>query len=280
MQAFEKTRLDLAAGRALAREIRRAVLEMTHRAGSSHVGSALSAADLIAALYSGIVRIDPARAASPERDRFILSKGHACAALYAALAGRGFFPKSWLRDFCQDGSPLAGHATHKGIPGVEVSTGSLGHGLSIGCGLALAAKRDAAAYRVFVLLSDGECDEGSVWEAALFAAHHALDNLVAIVDYNKIQSLGAVDEVINLEPFAQKWQAFAWSVAEINGHDLFEIDEALERVPREPGKPTCVLAHTVKGRGVTFMENSIVWHYRAPNAMELSQALAEVEAGK
>lgn len=280
MQAFEKTRLDLAAGLDLSREIRRAVLEMTHHAGSSHVGSALSAADLIGALYSGILRIDPARAASAERDRFILSKGHACAALYAALAGRGFFPKSWLRDFCQDGAPLAGHATHQGVPGVEASTGSLGHGLSIGCGLALAAKRDATAYRVFVLLSDGECDEGSTWEAALFAAHHALDNLVAIVDYNKIQSLGAVDDVLKLEPFAEKWKAFGWPVAEINGHNLFEIGEALESLPREPGKPTCVLAHTVKGKGVSFMENSLLWHYRAPNAIELGQALAEVEEGR
>jgi transketolase len=280
MQAFEKTPLDLAAARDLAGEIRRAALEMTHHAGSSHVGSALSSADLIAALYSGILRIDPAKATSPERDRFILSKGHACAALYAALASRGFFLKSWLRGFCRDGAPLAGHATHKGVPGIEVSTGSLGHGLSIGCGLALAAKKDAAAYRVFVLLSDGECDEGSLWEAALFAAHHALDNLIAIIDYNQIQSLGAVDEVLKLEPFAEKWKAFAWSVAEINGHDLSEIGEALGGVPREPGKPTCVLAHTVKGSGVSFMENKLLWHYRAPNAIELGQALAELEAGR
>ena len=278
MQAFGKTRLDLAAARERAREIRRAVVEMTHRAGSSHVGSALSAADLVAALYGGILRVDPAAPSSAERDRFILSKGHACAALYAALAGCGFFPKSWLRDFCQDGSALAGHATHQGVPGVEVSTGSLGHGLSIGCGLALAARADGAPYRVFVLLSDGECDEGSVWEAALFAAHHCLDNLVAIVDYNKIQSLGAVADVLGLEPFAQQWRAFGWSAAEINGHDMLEIAAALEGVPRESGKPTLVLAHTVKGRGVRFMENNLLWHYRAPDAAELGQALAELEA--
>jgi transketolase len=277
MPAFPTTRLDLAAARERAREIRRLAVEMTHRAGSSHVGSALSAADLLAALYSGILRVDPAAPSSAERDRFILSKGHACAALYAVLAGRGFFPKSWLRDFCRDGSTLAGHATHQGVPGVVVSTGSLGHGLSIGCGLALAARADAAAYRVFVLLSDGECDEGSVWEAALFAAHHSLDNLVAIVDYNKIQSLGAVAEVLRLEPFAQKWRAFGWSVAEINGHDMIEIAAALERVPRQRGRPALVLAHTVKGRGVGFMENHLLWHYRAPDAAELGRALAELD---
>jgi transketolase len=270
---------DSARVRDLASEIRRAVVEMTHRARSSHLGSALSAADLIAALYSGILRIDPAAPAAPGRDRFILSKGHACAALYAALASRGFFPTSWLSEFYQDGAPLAGHATHKGVPGVEVSTGSLGHGLPIACGLALAAKKDAAPYRVFVLLSDGECDEGSVWEAALFAAHHALDNLVAIVDYNKIQSLGSVREILGLEPFAEKWKSFGWSVTEINGHDLSQIGAALDRVPREPGRPACVVAHTVKGRGIGFMENNLLWHYRAPDAAERDQALAELDAG-
>ncbi len=277
MEPPTKKRFDAARGRELALEIRRAVLAMTHRAGSSHVGGALSAADLLAALYSGILRVDPAAADAPRRDRFLLSKGHACAALYAALAGRGFFPKDWLGDFYQDGAALAGHATPS-VPGVEVASGSLGHGLPIGCGLALAAKHDAAGYRVFVLLSDGECDEGSVWEAALFAAHHELDNLVAIVDYNKIQSLGSVSEVLQLEPFAAKWRAFGWSLAEIDGHDLDQIGAALEAIPRRPGKPTCVLAHTVKGRGVGFMENQLLWHYRAPDAAELERALAELEA--
>jgi transketolase len=274
----QRSALALDMQRALALDIRRAVIEMTHRARSSHLGSALSAADLLAALYGGILRIDPAAPAAPGRDRFLLSKGHACAALYAALASRGFFPASWLRDFYQDGSALAGHATHKNVPGVEVSTGSLGHGLPIACGLALAAKKDAAPYRVFALLSDGECDEGSVWEAALFAAHHALDNLVAIVDYNKIQSLGTVEEVLGLEPFAEKWRSFGWSVAEINGHDLSQIGAALEPLPREPGKPACVIAHTIKGKGVGFMENNLLWHYRAPNAAELNAALAELNA--
>jgi transketolase len=166
------------------------------------------------------------------------------------------------------------------VPGVEASTGSLGHGLSIGCGLALAGKGDALAYRVFALLSDGECDEGSVWEAALFAAHHGLDNLVAIVDYNKIQSFGGVDEVLRLEPFAAKWRAFGWAVAEVDGHCIADLAEALETAPFERGKPACVIAHTVKGKGVSFMEDSLLWHYRAPDAAELERALAEIGAGQ
>jgi transketolase len=272
--------VDLASAKNLAREIRRAVVEMTHRAGCAHVGSALSAADLLAVLYSGVLNIQPGTAGSPRRDRFLLSKGHACAALYAVLAARGFFPKKRLAEFYQDGSLLMGHSTHYAAPGVEVSTGSLGHGLSIACGLALGGKRDASAYRVFALLSDGECDEGSVWEAALFAAHQALDNLVAIVDYNKIQSLGTVDEVLRLEPFADKWRAFGWAVAEVDGHCLSSIAKLLKNVPRQAGKPTCVVAHTVKGKGVSFMENRLLWHYRAPDAVELSRALAEIGAGQ
>jgi transketolase len=271
---------DAGSARELAREIRAAVVSMTHRAGCAHAGSALSAADILAVLYSGILNVTPGSVDSPRRDRFILSKGHACAALYAALAGRGFFPKKLLAEFYQDGSLLMGHATHKAAPGIEVSAGSLGHGLSIGCGLALAAKRDAMAYRVFVLLSDGECDEGSVWEAALFAAHHALDNLVVIVDYNKIQSLGTVEEVLRLEPFAEKWRAFGWAVAEADGHNLAALGKVLEAAPREAGKPACVVAHTVKGKGVSFMENALLWHYRAPDAAELNLALAEIGSSR
>src|SRR5580704_8602054 len=203
----------------LAKRIRVKALHMINAAKSSHVGSAFSMADLLAVLYAKILRIDPNRPDWPERDRFILSKGHACAALYVVLAERGFFPLTWLDDFYQDGSRLAGHATHVGVPGVEVSTGSLGHGLPIACGMALAGRRDKGAYRVFTLLSDGECDEGSTWEAALFAPHHQLDNLIAIVDYNEIQSLGTVKEVLDLEPFAAKWRAFGWAVREIDGHD-------------------------------------------------------------
>ena len=258
----------------LARNIRRHVLRMTNRSKAAHVGSSLSVADVLAVLYGGILRVDPARPEWPERDRFILSKGHGCAGLYAALAERGFFPVAVLETFYQDGSPLVGHITHGGVPGVEVSTGSLGHGLSIACGMALVGKRDRRSYRVFAVLSDGECDEGSIWEAALFAPHHGLDNLGAIVDYNKIQSLGTVKEVLDLEPLAAKWGAVGWTAVEIDGHDLAEIEIVLSRVPLEPGRPTCVVAHTVKGKGVDFMEDRLLWHYRSPSDEDLGRALA------
>ena len=261
---------------ALARRIRRHVIEMTHRAGASHVGSSLSMADLLAVLYGRVLRVDPQHPESPGRDRFILSKGHGAAGLYAVLAECGFFSRERLQQFLTNGSVLVGHANHKGVPGVEVSTGSLGHGLPMACGMALAARRDGHAHRVFVLLSDGECDEGSVWEAALFAGHHRLDNLVAIVDYNKIQSLGRVDEVMRLDPLGAKWLAFGWACEEIDGHDLDAIAGALERVPFEPGRPSCIVAHTVKGKGVSFMEDRLLWHYRAPSADEVSVALSEI----
>jgi transketolase len=261
----------------LAVRIRTHALQMTHRARSSHVGSCLSIADLLAVLYLRILCVNPNQPEWEERDRFLLSKGHAAAAVYAVLAERGFFPSEWLKTYCQDGSRLAGHVTHHGVPGVEVSTGSLGHGLAIGCGMALAAKRDHKTFRVFVLLSDGECDEGSTWEAALFAPHLHLDNLVAIVDYNGIQSLGSVKEVLDLEPLAEKWKSFGWGVREINGHDLEEIEASLRSAPFEPGQPSCVIAHTVKGRGVSFMEHKLAWHYQSPNATQLQQALAELE---
>ncbi len=262
--------------KSLATQIRAYVLQMTHRAHSSHVGTSLSIADLLAVLYNGILRVDPDQPEWPERDRFILSKGHGCAALYAVLAEQGFFPKEWLETYCQDGTRLAGHITHHGVPGVEVSTGSLGHGLSIACGMALAAKRDGRSYRIFVLLSDGECDEGSTWEAALFAPHHHLDSLVAIIDYNKIQSLGLIKEVLNLEPLATKWQAFGWAVREIDGHNLSQIEDVLQHVPFESGRPSCIIAHTVKGKGVSFMENQVAWHYKSPDAQQLRQALKEL----
>ena len=265
---------------ALAKKVRLHALHMIHRAKSSHLGSAYSMADLLAVLYGRILRIDPEKPDAADRDRFILSKGHACAALYAVLAERGFFPKEWLQGFYQDGARLAGHATHVGVPGVEVSTGSLGHGLPIACGMALAGKRDRQSHRVFTLLSDGECDEGSTWEAVLFAPHHQLDNLIAIVDYNQIQSLGTVKEVLDLEPFAAKWKAFGWAVREIDGHDCAQIERVLSDLPVEPGKPTCVVAHTVKGKGVSFMENKLLWHYRAPDGDEMARALAELGGGE
>lgn len=260
----------------LAKAIRQQALKMIHRAKSSHIGTSLSMADLLAVLYGSVLRVRPTEPNWPDRDRFILSKGHGCVGVYAALAKRGFFPSEWLNDFYQNGSRLAGHIT-AGVPGVEVSTGSLGHGLSVACGMALAGKRDARPYRVFTLLSDGECDEGSIWEAILFAPQHRLDNLVVIVDYNKIQSLGTVEEVLNLDPFAAKWESFGWAVREINGHDFAQIEHALNSVPFESGRPSCIIAHTVKGKGVSFMENKVLWHYRSPDEDELRRALSELE---
>lgn len=251
---------------------------MVHRANASHIGGCLSIADILGVLYGGVLRVDPAKPDWPERDRFVQSKGHAAAALYATLAERGFFPAEWLDDYCQDGSRLYGHVTSPPVPGVEVSAGSLGHGLPIACGMALAAKRDRKPTRVFALLSDGELDEGSTWEAILFAAHHQLDNLTAIVDYNKIQSFGATKEVLDLDPLADKWRAFRWGTREIDGHDVDLIGATLAAIPFEPGKPNVVIAHTVKGKGVSFMEHQLAWHYKSPNAEQLAQALREIGA--
>lgn len=270
------TETDLTRG--LAKRLRADALRMIHRAGASHAGTCLSMADILAVLYGRVLRVDPGRPGWPDRDRFILSKGHGAAIVYAALAGRGFFPREWLDGYCRDGSPLGGHICHQGVPGVEVSTGSLGHGLPVGCGMALAGKRDGRPYRVFVLLSDGELDEGSNWEAALFAPHHRLDNLVVVIDHNKIQSYGSVAEVLDLAPLADKWRAFRWDVREIDGHDHAQIEDALTRPSAEPGRPTAVVAHTVKGKGVSFMEGQLLWHYRPPDAGQLELALGELEA--
>lgn len=264
----------------LARQVRRHVLMMTHRSGGSHVGTSLSMAEILAVLYGGILRVDPRQPDWAGRDRFILSKGHGCAGLYAVLAETGFFPQAWLADFYQNGSRLAGHVTHGSVPGVEVSTGALGHGLPVACGMALAAKQDRRQHRVFALLSDGECDEGSTWEAALFASHHRLDNLVTIVDYNKIQSLGAVEDVLGLEPLGAKWQAFGWAVREVDGHDVTQVAGALADAPFDASRPSCLVAHTVKGKGISFMEHKLLWHYRPPDAEELRRALAELDAAE
>src|SRR5579863_1621439 len=264
--------IDANITRSLALSIRKRALNLIHAARSSHLGSSLSMADILAVLYSGILNVSPENIDSPERDRFILSKGHACAALYAVLADRGYFPVEWLEAFYQNGSKLAGHATTS-VPGIEVSTGSLGHGLPIACGMALAAKRDLHSYKIFTILSDGECDEGSVWEVALFAAHHRLDNLTVILDYNKIQSLGNVSDVLELEPLGAKWRAFGWRVVEIDGHDHEQLIRTLLHAHDKNQKPSCIIAHTVKGKGVPFMENQLLWHYRSPNAEEFSRAL-------
>jgi transketolase len=249
---------------------------MTHSARSSHIGTCLSMADILAVLYDGVLRVDPARPRSQDRDRLVVSKGHGAAIVYAALAERGFFPLADLEAYCREGSPLTGHINHH-VPGIDFSTGSLGHGLPVACGLALGAKRSGAAWRTYAILSDGELDEGTNWEAALFAPHHGLDNLTAIVDYNRIQSFGRVSEVMELEPLADKWRAFRWSVVEVDGHDHAELRRALTSVPVQPGRPSLILAHTVKGKGVPFMEDDLLWHYRSPNAQELAAALAALE---
>jgi transketolase len=257
------------------RRIRMHALRMVHEAGASHIGACLSIADILAVLYGPVLRVDPARPDWPMRDRFILSKGHAAAIAYAVLSERGFLDLEELEEYCRPGSRLTGHVSHH-VPGVEVSTGSLGHGLSVGCGMALAGKRDGCDWRVFVLLSDGELDEGSNWEPILFAAHHRLDNLVAIVDYNGMQGFGAVEDVLDLDPLAAKWKAFGWSAAEVSGHDHESLESTFRRVPLMPGRPSVVLAQTVKGKGVRFMENSLAWHYRSPNHEQLQQALDEL----
>lgn len=271
------TRSNLPEPAEFARRIRGHALRMVHAAKASHIGGCLSMADILAVLYTRTLSIDATNPRQPSRDRFILSKGHAAAILYAALAERGFFPVAELDTYCRDGSIFTGHVSHA-VPGVEVSTGSLGHGLSIGIGMAIAARSAGAGSRVFCLLSDGECDEGSTWEGILFAPHHKLDNLVAIVDFNKIQSFGTVAEVLDLDPFAEKWRSFGWRVREIDGHDLAALDHALSGIPAAPGRPTAIIAHTIKGKGVSFMENKLEWHYRSPSDEQLSAALAEVGA--
>lgn len=262
--------------RRLAAAIRRHAVNMTSTGQSSHVGAVLSMTDALAVLYGAVLNVDPDNPDWSERDRFILSKGHAGAGVYAALAERGFFPTDLLRQHYQNGSVLSGHVSHKGVPGVEFSTGSLGHGLGVGVGMAYAAKVDARSHRVFVLMSDGECDEGSNWEAALFASHHRLANLRVVVDYNKIQSIKPVAETIALEPFADKWRAFGWAVDEVDGHDHAALHAVFDK-NGDADRPHCVIAHTTKGKGVSFMENSVLWHYRSPQGDEYDAAIQELD---
>ncbi len=262
----------------ISKQIRKRILKMVCRSGSSHVGTALSIVDILVALYFRALNLDPRHPSADGRDRFLLSKGHGCSALYATLVERGFCDEKILDGFSVDNGTLWGHSTWKTMPGIEASTGSLGHGLPIGAGMALAAKLDTKKHRVFVLLGDGECDEGSVWEAVLFAGHKKLDNLVAIVDYNKIQSFGRTKEVLDLEPFADKWKACKWSVREVDGHDLPALAKVLGSLPFEAGKPSVLLANTVKGKGVSFMEHSLDWHYKCPDKDQLGLAMGELDS--
>jgi transketolase len=260
----------------LASRIRTLALKMVHDAKASHIGGALSMADLLAVLYTSILRIKPQQPFWEDRDRFLLSKGHACTSLYSTLALKGFFDVKALSSYCAEDSFFLAHASHK-VPGVELSTGSLGHALSVSCGLALAARRKNKEWKIYTLLSDGELDEGSNWEAILFAPHHRLDNMTIIIDYNKIQSLGEIKEVMGLEPLADKFKAFGWSVFEIDGHNHNEIYKALSASSIEKGRPKAIIAHTIKGKGVDFMENKLLWHYKSPDAEQLEMAIKSIE---
>lgn len=268
----------------LAWKIRRHGIEMTHLSGGSHIGAILSVADIIAVLYSGVMNIDPKNPKKMDRDRFILSKGHAGASIYAALAENGFFEVEELKTHYQNGSRLSGHVSHH-LPGVDFSTGSLGHGLSAGVGMAYAAKKDGKSHKVYVVLGDGECDEGSVWEAALFANHFRLNNLVAIVDHNHMQSMDFQENALEIENFGEKWEAFGWNVIEVDGNSHEELNVAFEQAEKlskeEAHKPTVIIANTIKGCGVSFMQNDILWHYRFPHeGWEYDCAVAELHKCK
>jgi transketolase len=260
----------------IARRLRFKLIEMSHAAGTPHLGSALSCVDILVAAYWRILKIDPANPRDPLRDRFILSKGHAASALYATLAARNFFSAAWLDTFAQHHSPLAEQPAPGCAPGVELATGSLGHGLPVGLGIALAARIHKQNFRVIVVMSDGECNEGSVWEAALFAPRHNLDNVAIIIDYNKWQATGRSNEVMALQSLREKFAAFGWSASEVNGHDMAALVGALSKIPDGSGKPVAIVAHTIKGRGVSFMEDDNNWHYRVPTAEEVAAARVEL----
>jgi len=261
----------------LANKIRKHAVKMTSSGGSSHVGSILSTADILAVLYGAILKFRSNEPNWSNRDRFILSKGHAGAGVYAVLAETGFFSINELKTHYQNGSNLSGHVSHKGIPGVEFSTGSLGHGLPVITGMALSGKINQMKHRYYVLMSDGECNEGSNWEAIMFAAHHNLNNLIAIVDRNMLQSIYSTEDTLKLEPFADKWRSFGWDVKEVDGHNCQEIYNVLSLDRQTLSKPLCIIAKTIKGKGVTFMENNILWHYRSPQGDEFKSAMKELE---
>ena len=262
----------------LAWKIRRDAIEMTHISNGSHIGSVLSIADIVGVLYNDIMKIFPEDPKNDSRDRFVLSKGHAGAAVYAVLAEKGFFEVDKLRTHYADGSILSGHVSHKGVPGVELSTGSLGHGVCVASGMAMAAKHDKKDHRVFAIIGDGECDEGSVWEMALFANHFRLSNLTVIVDHNKIQSLDRCENTLELLDLAAKWRAFGWNVIEIDGHNHDEIRKSL--LMQTTNKPTCIIANTIKGKGISFMEDTVLWHYRAPQGEFYDNAVKELEEAR
>ena len=268
---------DIASLENKAKWVRREVLEMCLAAGAGHIAPAYSCTDILVALYQGgIMRVDPENRYWPDRDRFILSKGQGCASLYAVLADMGFLPAEELRSYCQLGTHLGGHS-ESNVPGVEAFTGSLGQGFSLGVGMALAARIDGRGYLTFVLLGDGELQEGSVWEAAMFAGHHRLNNLVAIVDRNYLQAINFTEEALALEPLALKWEAFGWDVEVVDGHSFRDMLPVFGGIrSRDSEKPLAVIANTTKGKGVSFMENRTIWHFRIPAGEEVAQARKEL----
>ncbi|MGE3303644.1 MAG: transketolase [Hyphomonadaceae bacterium] len=271
-----KPRIDAPGLAAQAARLRGQIIQMCHAASSAHLGSSLSCVDVLTAAYWHVLAIDPQKPNDPNRDRFILSKGHAAMALYATLAHRGFFPVEELATYNTDGGRLAEHPPANLLPGVEAATGSLGHGLPIGIGMALAGRMQGRDYRVYALLSDGENNEGSVWEAAMFAAAQKLDRLCVIVDYNKWQATARSNETLQLSPLREKWEAFGWDAYQVDGHDVGELARLMAAMPNGSGKPVALIADTVKGKGVSFMEDDNNWHYRAPTADEVEKAFKEL----
>ncbi len=257
-------------------EYRRKILKYIYGANAGHTGGSLSCVDILSVLYNHVLNVCPGNFASPDRDRYIQSKGHTVEALYVVLADKGFFPEEDLKTLCRYMSPYIGHPTKK-IPGIEQNTGALGHGLSIAVGNAIAAKMDEKTFRVFTLLGDGELPEGSNWEAALTASHYKLDNLCAIIDHNKLQISGTTEEVCNTSPIDAKFESFGWAVKHVDGHDFDELIKTFDALPFEQGKPSLILAHTVKGKGVSFMENQLKWHHGVPSSEQLKEAMSEFD---
>ncbi|MBF0515708.1 MAG: transketolase [Nitrospirae bacterium] len=260
-----------------AEAIRRSIFKIICDGGGGHIPASLSIVEILVALYYKYLNITSKTIGDPDRDRFILSKGHSCVSLYAVLADLAFFDKSALSTFGKSGTILGGHPDMHKIPGVEASTGALGHGFPFGAGAALAGKLDSKNYRVVVLMGDGECQEGTVWEAAMFAAQHKLDNLCAIIDYNQFQAMDTLQSIVSVSPLADKWQAFGWHVREVDGHNIWQLTEALAALPFQQGLPSMIIANTIKGKGVSFMENSAIWHYRMPTEAEMRVACEELK---
>ncbi len=261
---------------AYAQRLRRDILAMAHHGGGAHIAPAYSIIDILAILYSEFLNLTPTNQDSNDRDRFILSKGHGCAALYAILADRGFFPRAELKRYCRPDGILGGHPDMTHVPGVEASTGSLGHGFVFATGVAYGLKMLKNSARVFSVVGDGECQEGSIWEASLLAGNLGLENFVGILDYNKLQGMGEVETISGLRPATEKWKSFGWGVREIDGHNTDAIRSAFKEVPFEDGKPSMIVAHTIKGKGISFMEGKTIWHYKLPKGEDMKRACAEL----